>query len=722
MMPPPATCYRFDRFLLDVLNLRLTADSENCPLEPKSFRLLQFLIENRQRAVSKDEILRVVWGDVAVTDNALTRSIAQIRKALDDNPKEPRFIETVPTVGYRFIGQLVEDPVEEPQPSLPDALLPGARSRHGWRWATVAATLAVLFAGTVWFATRKEPPNPSVTRIRQLTNSPATDVFPSFSMDGSQLAFSSNRTGVYEIYVRSLASDGAERQITSDKQENIQPVWSPDGQYLAYVSRLQGGIRVIPASGGPARVVSDGGDSPQWAPNGRQLVVRGFGNVNPVEDSTPPDFHRTLALVDAEKGSMRMLVSKETGPPNPDSPHWLPDGRHVVFNSEAPESRQTGKTGLWVVDSQTGELSAINAGVFPRFPVFSPHGDYLFFTDTGAKISGIWRARKGRNWTVNSVEPLLPVTGAEPRDLSVSPDGKRIAFSRQVGQSSIWSVQVDSRGIAIGDPKPLIENRNLRNTTAHFSADGTKIAWSSKSSDNLEVVYVANADGSSPAPITPAEQNSGRPQWIGKELTLGYEVIRNGEFSYWLHPLQGKPERVHPALDLEHSDRFRPSPDGTLLAAQVSTAGRLRVAVAGIRGGAVRMLTPASRNIGFPCWSPDGRWFAAEERTNDGAALVLFSSNGGEIRTLTTGFSENYPWDWAPDSDRILSAGLQNGIWNVYWVSISTGKVERLTHFSTQSGFVRYPSWSPQGDRILFERNDLTSNIYIADLNTSANR
>jgi DNA-binding response OmpR family regulator len=84
MMQLPVGPYRFDRFVLDPLNLRLTADGENLTLEPKAFRLLQFLIENRHRVVPKDEILTVVWEGVAVSDNALTRAIARIRKTLDD--------------------------------------------------------------------------------------------------------------------------------------------------------------------------------------------------------------------------------------------------------------------------------------------------------------------------------------------------------------------------------------------------------------------------------------------------------------------------------------------------------------------------------------------------------------------------------------------------------------------------------------------------------------
>src|ERR1700722_7964148 len=96
--------YRFDVFKLDVQNLRLTVGTEVCPLEPKPFQLLQFLIENNGRAVTKDQIVAAVWPGTFVSDNSVTRAVTQIRKALRDDAKEPKYIETVPTIGYRFIG------------------------------------------------------------------------------------------------------------------------------------------------------------------------------------------------------------------------------------------------------------------------------------------------------------------------------------------------------------------------------------------------------------------------------------------------------------------------------------------------------------------------------------------------------------------------------------------------------------------------------------------
>src|ERR1700722_7346738 len=72
-------------------------------VEPKAFRALLFLLHNPQRLISKEELLNSLWGDAAVTEGSLTRCIWLLRRLLEDDIHEPRYIETVATVGYRFV-------------------------------------------------------------------------------------------------------------------------------------------------------------------------------------------------------------------------------------------------------------------------------------------------------------------------------------------------------------------------------------------------------------------------------------------------------------------------------------------------------------------------------------------------------------------------------------------------------------------------------------------
>jgi len=156
---------------------------------------------------------------------------------------------------------------------------------------------------------------------------------------------------------------------------------------------------------------------------------------------------------------------------------------------------------------------------------------------------------------------------------------------------------------------------------------------------------------------------------------------------------------------------------GTKALADVEGAGgRHVVVVTDLGGGEPHALTPTTRNIEFPCWSPDGRWIAARENIEGYSALVVFPSSGGEIRTLVKEPSQSLANDWSPDSRRISFAGLRSGIWNIYWVDRVTREVRQLTHFATPSASVGDPAWSPRGDQIIFERYDQSANIYVANL------
>jgi tetratricopeptide (TPR) repeat protein/DNA-binding winged helix-turn-helix (wHTH) protein len=80
-------------------------------LRQQSFHLLLYMIERRQRLISKDELIENFWQDAAVTDNAVVQCIKEIRTVLGDDPHEPRFIRTIYKIGYRFIANVVEEPV-----------------------------------------------------------------------------------------------------------------------------------------------------------------------------------------------------------------------------------------------------------------------------------------------------------------------------------------------------------------------------------------------------------------------------------------------------------------------------------------------------------------------------------------------------------------------------------------------------------------------------------
>ena len=126
-MPPG--CYRFDRFRLDPEDRRLTCDGAPVELNARYLDALALLVGEQGRVVAKERFLDEVWRGVPVTDEALTQCIRTIRRTLGDDAVRPRFIETVPKHGYRFIAPVTREPEPEPTP----APTTGAPADGRWR-------------------------------------------------------------------------------------------------------------------------------------------------------------------------------------------------------------------------------------------------------------------------------------------------------------------------------------------------------------------------------------------------------------------------------------------------------------------------------------------------------------------------------------------------------------------------------------------------------------
>ena len=133
-------CFRFGAFLLDPDDRRLTRDGASVELNARYLDALALLVRERGKLVSKDRFLNEVWRGVPVTDEALTQCIRTIRRQLGDDAARPRFIETVPKHGYRFIAP-VESPGAEPLPAAASAA-PASSPAPGGPW-----TLSIQLGG-----------------------------------------------------------------------------------------------------------------------------------------------------------------------------------------------------------------------------------------------------------------------------------------------------------------------------------------------------------------------------------------------------------------------------------------------------------------------------------------------------------------------------------------------------------------------------------------------
>ena len=110
----PGARLRFDCFELDEADARLARAGEPVPLAPKPFAVLCALTRRPAKLVTKNELLDAVWGHRFVTESVLKSAIREVRAALGDDPKQPRYLETVSRRGYRFIAAPITVPTQPP--------------------------------------------------------------------------------------------------------------------------------------------------------------------------------------------------------------------------------------------------------------------------------------------------------------------------------------------------------------------------------------------------------------------------------------------------------------------------------------------------------------------------------------------------------------------------------------------------------------------------------
>jgi DNA-binding winged helix-turn-helix (wHTH) protein/Tfp pilus assembly protein PilF len=148
--------YEFGPFSVDAGKRLLLRNGEPVPLAPKVLETLLVLIENRERVLTKDDLLKQVWGDTIVEEGGLTRNISVLRKALGEKPEDHHYIVTVPARGYRFVAEVRE---RRGYGGSPDAhTQPAQEQKQPWmklssrRWFALGA--AVLAVATLTYALR----------------------------------------------------------------------------------------------------------------------------------------------------------------------------------------------------------------------------------------------------------------------------------------------------------------------------------------------------------------------------------------------------------------------------------------------------------------------------------------------------------------------------------------------------------------------------------------
>ncbi len=687
--------YRFDHVGIDVSNLKVTVGQEIRPLEPKSFRLLLFLVENAGRVLPKEEIMAAVWPGTFVSDNSLARAITQVRKALDDDPKAPRYIETVPTVGYRFVAepelQESEDQPETPDadPAVPASHLPdtpgtagGRRSGVSDRWgmksrSLVAAALvvvAVFVIGATWWmrapAGRSGSAALKNTTFQQLTDEPGQELYPSLSPDGKTVIYAGRASGNWDIYSLRVGGKNPVNLTKDSTADDTQPVFSPDGERIAFRSdRDGGGIFVMGATGENVKRVTDFGYNPAWSPDGGQIA-----------------FASTIANPEARLSSQTQLftVNITTGEKHPITPqtgiavqpNWSPHGYRIAYWAQVQ-----GRLNVWTIPASGGEAARVtNDASVDWNPVWSPDGAWLYFASDRGGSMNLWRApineKSGK--VLGEIEPVTtPSTYAA--NLSFSRSGSQMAYMQRTQSSHIYRVGFDPlHETAVGQPEPVTQGSRSTGTP-NVSPDGEWIAAVEASQQGN--VLVVRRDGSGLRHLTDDVYRNRIPVWSPDGKLLAFISNRGGRVDIWtIRPDGGSLRQLTYTLN---GSITRPvwSPDGKRLMYSVMNGTPVVIETDKPWSSQAPQALPALKEpdtfFEATSWSPDGRRLAGFQLRRDGkfSGIGIYSFENGDY-TRVTDFGQS-PF-WLSDSRRLIfSSGLsRDGA--IYLMDSQSRKVHQI--------------------------------------------
>jgi Tol biopolymer transport system component/DNA-binding winged helix-turn-helix (wHTH) protein len=546
--------YEFGSFRLDPSARTLTHGCEPVPLAPKTFDLLALMVENEGRLLSKSELMQTLWCDVFVEEGNLTYQVSTLRKAL--GAEGAPWIETVPKSGYRFRAPVVK--VEVAIASLTD---PGAN--HGPigesspRWTPVwkrlllgcVMILALVAVSLLRGRAVSGPKEPAVPRA--LTTFPGSEVNPSFSPDGSHIAFQWNGPDKdnEDIYAMSIGAAEALR-LTRSPAADLCPSWSPDGQLIAFLRQVSDSaldVLLVPPTGGRERLLISvhspfgnkrGVTKIAWTPDSRALILgdRALG-----EEST------SLFSVPLSGAAPTRLTWPPDDSPGDMDPAYSPDGGMIAFVRQ-PSCCQSQ---LMLLPSSGGVAKQIASKTSN-----GPAQKGLAWTPNGAGL--IW-AHNGQLWRVPvKGGPIVPIAeaGGNAEDVAVSRDG-RIIYADQFQDLDIWSLDLTN---SPQKPRRLISSTRT-DGMGEFSPDGKSIAFSSDRSGTFEI-WTTDANGAKPFRVTDLGM-CGAPRW---------------------------------------------SNDGKWIAFDSAASGNSEIYVVSASGGRPRRITNHGAEDVIPTWSPDDRW------------------------------------------------------------------------------------------------------------------
>ena len=353
---------RFGAFEVDLAAGELRKLGQRVPLQDQPFKVLALLLNSPGELVTREEFERALWPSDTIVefDEGLNKAIQKLRQSLDDSSENPRFIETLPRKGYRFIAVVEIPPGDAPHTSLEATAHGGSQApdssvkRHAvLPWALFGiASLALVSLAVLQF--HKRSSEAGVVRFQVALPDEVTldgvDV-PTISPDGKKMVFvgtspsfpNGERPAPHEIGARRRrlwlhSFDSLTERALPGTEDSAAPFWSPDSRFVAFFSieknndRAVVHLKKIDLMGGRPQTICEtnelvGGGT--WSRDGVILFAQSNG-------SRP---NHSLARVSAAGGEAKPMLQldKSRQEQSQNRPQFLPDGRHFLYQSLSGE-------------------------------------------------------------------------------------------------------------------------------------------------------------------------------------------------------------------------------------------------------------------------------------------------------------------------------------------------------------------------------------------------
>jgi TolB protein len=589
---------------------------------------------------------------------------------------------------------------------------PSVKMRIGALLAAVIVVVLLLAVLEVLWV-RDEQKGLRITRTTPLTSAPGLETHPSWSPDGTRIAYESNESGNWDVWVHQLKA-GSKVNLTDDYDAyDGKPTWSPTGDKIAFLSeRDQAGVFVMPAIGGIPRRVLQASFFPHgqffhvarpiaWSPDEAEFICispEGGLFTFPVEGKAPVvlDLPGSLLFLDVA---------------------WSPAGDRIALTDVTGTG--TSVSTIYTMKPDGSDLHAITDGNhMEHYPVWSSGGDKLFFVSDRMGSRDVWYVSMDEDGRTNGPAKQL-TSGVGVGTIALSGDGKKLVYSKYTERSDIWAIPAAAGGTLTMDEAVPITSENDLIEFHSVSPDGEWFAFDSNRGGNQDI-WIMRKDGSGLRQITSHEAHDWFPEWSPDGEQIAFYSLRSGNRDIFTVPVLGGAvvQLTNRPVD-DWQAMWSPAGD-ELVFYSGRRFGNTNLWIVSRDGSELRQLTFDMPVNAFPVWSPDGSKIAFARGTMTAADIYLISPEGGDpVRLTDNKWIFLAPRVWSKDGETIYLFGQGGGYLGIsLWaVSVAGGEARRLIDFKDSQREL-YFDLSMDDEWLYFTLMERLGDLWMAELAT----